>query len=168
MIEDLNDSRRFLLQALAGFVNSASAVPGVSRIAVIGSLLTDKPCPRDADVLVSVDDQADLRALAELGRKLKGTAQTRDLGADIFLASASGAYLGRTCSYRECHPRRACHGRQCGAGHWLCDDLDIVCLPAELIVDPPLELWPRVIVRTQLPQDTQRILIGDRPDRSNP
>ena len=163
-----HDTRRVLLQALAEFVRSASTVTGVSRIAVIGSLLTDKPCPRDADVLVTVQDTADLRALATLGRKLKGTAQARDLGADIFLASTSGAYLGRTCSYRECHPRRACHGLQCGAGRWLCDDLDVACLPAELIVAPPLELWPRVIVRTPIPQDTQRILIGERPDRSNP
>ena len=50
------------------------------RIAVIGSLTTEKPSPKDADVLVTLRDDADVELLAQLGRKLKGTAQTRNLG----------------------------------------------------------------------------------------
>jgi hypothetical protein len=43
------------------------------------------------------------------GRRLKGTAQTFNLGADIFLADRSDHYLGRICHYRECHARVALH-----------------------------------------------------------
>jgi hypothetical protein len=56
------------------------------RIALFGSLVTDKPVPKDADVLVTIDATMDLASLARLGRRLKGAAQTINLGADIFLA----------------------------------------------------------------------------------
>jgi hypothetical protein len=46
--------------------------------------------PKDADVLVTIDDTMDLDELARAGRRLKGSAQTINLGADIFLADASG------------------------------------------------------------------------------
>ena len=46
--------------------------------------------------------------LAPVGRRLKGLAQTINLGAAIFLADDGGRYLGRICHYRECRPRRAC------------------------------------------------------------
>jgi predicted nucleotidyltransferase len=152
--------RSFLLEALAEFMRAAANVQGVARVAVVGSLVTDKPSPKDADVLVTVRDDADIRSLPRLGRKLKGVAQSRNLGADIFLASTSGAYVGRTCSYRECHPRSACRGTQCGSGRWICSDLEIVRLPDSLVAEPPLEIWPQVVVRTVLPADTQRILLG--------
>jgi predicted nucleotidyltransferase len=70
------------------FVRSARSTPGVLRIALLGSLATDKPVPKDADVLVSIDPDVDLDPLARLGRRLQGTAQTINLGADIFLADA--------------------------------------------------------------------------------
>ena len=153
--------RSFLLMALAKFMRAAAKVHGVTRVAVIGSLVTDKTSPKDADALVTVRDDANFGLLSQLGRKLKGVAQTRNLGADIFLASDSGAYIGRTCSYRECHPRSACRGTQCGSGRWICNDLAIVSLPDSLVAEPPLEIWPKAIVRTALPADTYRILIGD-------
>jgi len=127
--------------------------------------MTDKASPKDADVLVTVKDDAKFELLSQLGRKLKGAAQTRNLGADIFLASDSGAYVGRTCSYRECHFRRACRGTQCGSGRWICNDLAIICLPDGLIAEPPLELWPNLVARTALPADTFRMLVGDEACR---
>jgi hypothetical protein len=157
--------RSYLLEALVEFMRAAAKVPGVARVAVIGSLTTDKPSPKDADVLVTVSDCADIGLLSRLGRKLKGVAQARNLGADIFLASTSGTYVGRTCSYRECHPRSACRGTQCGSGRWICSDLENVRLPDSLVAEPPLEVWPQVVVRTVLPADTHRILIGDEPHR---
>jgi len=155
--------RGYLLDALVEFIRAAAKVQGVARIAVIGSLTTDKPSPKDADVLVTIADRADLEALSRLGRKLKGAAQARNLGADIFLASTSGDYIGRTCSYRECHPRVACFGSECGSGRWICRDLDNLRLPRHLVAEPPVEVWPQVVVRAVLPADTGRVLFGDGP-----
>jgi len=152
--------RRFLLEALAQFISAAAKVRGVVRIAVVGSLTTEKASPKDADVLVTLQDGADLESLSKLGRKLKGAAQTRNLGADIFLADQAGRYIGRTCSFKECHPRSACAGKSCGACNWICDDFEVVRLARELIVEPPLELWPQVVVRATLPADAREILIG--------
>lgn len=150
--------RETLLRAARNFVTAAAKVHGVTRIALIGSLTTVKPNPKDVDVLVSVTPDADFESLASLGRKLKGRAQNSNLGADIFLASSDGVYLGRTCSYRECHPRVRCSGTHCGSKSWVCDDLHVVTLSAQLLVEPPLELWPRHVARIALPEDTQRLL----------
>src|SRR5271165_5424610 len=65
--------RRHLLRAVLAFVRAS---PGVLRIALLGSLATDKPVPKDADVLVTIDAAMDLSSLARFGRRLKGTAQT--------------------------------------------------------------------------------------------
>jgi hypothetical protein len=164
---DATTDRSFLLGALARFIRAARTVPGVTRVAVIGSLATDKASPKDADALVSVRDDADLGLLSRLGRQLKGAAQTRNRGADIFLASQAGDYLGRTCSYRQCHVRAACRGTQCGSGRLICTDLAVITLPKRLIAEPPLEVWPTLIVRTTLPADTYRILIGEEPHRGD-
>jgi hypothetical protein len=110
------------------FVGSARSTPGVLRIALPGCLATDKPLPKDADVLVTIDAAIDLHPLARLGRRLKGTAQTINLGADIFLADAAGRYMGRICHYRECRPRMACRALSCGLRQHLNDDLQIVTL----------------------------------------
>src|SRR6476660_8418121 len=122
------DPRRHLLRAVLAFVRAARSTPGVLRIALLGSLATDKPVPKDADVLVTIDPAVNLDPLARLGRRLKGTAQTINLGADIFLADAVGRYLGRICHYRECRPRLACRALSCGLRQRLNDDLQIVTL----------------------------------------
>ena len=89
--------RPHLLNAVLSFVLAARSTPGVVRIALLGSLATDKPVPKDAGVLVTIDAAMDLDPLARLGRRLQGTAQTINLGADIFLADAAGRYMGRIC-----------------------------------------------------------------------
>jgi hypothetical protein len=86
------DPRPHLLEAVLAFVRAARSTPGVLRIALLGSLATEKPVPKDADVLVTIDAPMDLDPLARLGRRLQGTAQTINLGADIFLADAAGRY----------------------------------------------------------------------------
>jgi hypothetical protein len=108
------DPRPHLLDAVLAFVRAARSTPGVLRIALLGSLATDKPVPKDADVLVTIDPAMDLAPLARLGRRLQGTAQTINLGADIFLADAAGRYLGRICHHRECWRRVACRALNCG------------------------------------------------------
>jgi predicted nucleotidyltransferase len=51
--------RVFLLSEVLQFVERARSCPGVRRIALVGSLTTAKEDPKDADVLVTVDDGAD-------------------------------------------------------------------------------------------------------------
>lgn len=151
--------RPYLLREVKHFVQSASQVPGVIRIALIGSLITDKIQPKDADLLVTIDRNIDIDSLAEAGRRLQGMGQSLGSGADIFLCSPTGEYLGRICSFRDCHPRMRCSGSQCYLGTRICDDFKIVCLEKALIQDPPLELWPKLVRRQVLPEDVEELVI---------
>ena len=87
------------------FVRAARSSPGVPRIALLGSLATDKPVPKAARRTPHHRAALDLSSLARFSRRLKGMAQTINLGADVFLADTTGRYLGRICHYRECNPR---------------------------------------------------------------
>ena len=152
--------RRPLLFAVLAFVRAARDCPGVQRISLLGSILTAKAIPKDVDVLVTIDAAMDLTRLARSGRRLMGQAQTINLGADIFLADTTGHYLGRICHYRECHPRVLCHAQHCGQRDHLNDDLHIATLSQELIVSPPVELWPKVIRRLLVPTDVEEALLN--------
>ena len=154
--------RAFLLEGVLRFARSATGLPGVSRIAMVGSLTTNKPVPKDADVLATVDPEMDLSRLAKAGRALKGHGQTRNSGADIFLANPEGAYIGRTCHWRDCRfgIRLACRAQHCGRREFLHDDLQVVALPAALVAAPPIEIWPAVVRRVAVPADVEAILIG--------
>ena len=152
--------RAFLLQEVRHFVNHASKLAGVERIALIGSLVIRKNNPKDADVLVTITPDVDIDALAVLGRRMKGRGQSRNSGADIFLCNPEGEYFGRTCSFRECHPRVRCSGTQCFRGTRICDDFDVVCLNQDLIREPPLILWPSIEHRQPLPEDVEQVLIS--------
>jgi hypothetical protein len=155
------DPRRHLLQAVLAFVRAASSCPGVLRIALVGSLATDKAIPKDADVLVSIDASMDLDQLARIGRRLKGAGQTINLGGDVFLADETGRYIGRICHYRECHPRVLCRAQHCGGRQHLNDDLQIVTLAPGLIASPPIELWPRIVRSVPVPVDTEELLLAE-------
>lgn len=161
MRQDTVPIRAFLLSEVLEFVHRARKCAGVRRIALVGSLATDKRDPKDADLLVTVDDGADLRTLAAAGRRLKGRAQNQNKGADIFLASRSGSYIGRTCHWRECAPgiRMSCDARNCGTRPFLHDDLDALKLDAALVKSPPIELWPSVMRRVPVPGDVEELLL---------
>jgi hypothetical protein len=88
-----------------------------------GAGADQKAIPKDVDVLVTIDGAMDLSDLARAGRRLKGHAQTINLGADVFLADTTGSYLGRICHYRECHPRVLCKAQHCRQRNHLNDDL---------------------------------------------
>jgi hypothetical protein len=138
----------------------------VQRIALVGSLATHKAIPKDADVLVMIDEGMDLVQLARVGRRLQGTAQTINLGADIFLAGKEGQYIGRICRYRECRPRAACRAQHCGSRPHLNDDLHVVTLSKDLIAAPPADLWPKVIRRQSMPSDVEALLLSSlEPNR---
>jgi hypothetical protein len=164
----VSDPRRRLLRVVLAFVQAARSLSGIHRIALLGSLTTDKPVPKDADVLVVIDANIDLAPLARIGRRLKGTAQTINLGADIFLADEAGRYLGRICHYRECHARAACRALNCGRRQHLNDDLQIVTLSPTLIAAPPIDLWPRIVTRSVVPADTQELLLVELDENATP
>lgn len=155
------DPRPHLLAVVLGFVREARLLPGVLRIALVGSLATDKPVPKDADVLVTIDAGMDLFPLARLGRRVKGTAQKINLGGDIFLVDETGRYIGRICHYRECHPRALCRAQHCGRRPHLNDDLHVVTLGPQLIAAPPIDLWPRIVRRVPVPADTEALLVAE-------
>lgn len=154
-------TRARLIAEVLAFVRAAAEMPGVLRIALIGSLSTDEPDPKDADVLVTVADEADLAPLAGLGRKLQGHAQSFNRGGEVFLASPRGDYLGRTCPWKRCGPgiRASCDALHCGRRLYLHDDLAAIRLSGDLIAAPPIELWPEVIVRIPVPEDVEQLLL---------
>lgn len=158
---DRLDPRPKMIEESLGFTRKARQLPGVLRIALIGSLVTDKAGPKDVDLLVTVADDMDLEPLAALGRKLQGRMQNISRGGEVFLADPRGAYLGRTCPWRECRPgiRMSCDALHCGRRPYLHDDLQVVKLDAALVVAPPVELWPEVKARVPVPDDLERGLL---------
>ena len=139
------EPREPLLLWAYSFVRAARLSQGVRRIALLGSMTTAKAIPKDVDLLVTIERTVDLTQLARAGRRLKGLAQSINLGPDIFLADTTRHYLGRICHYRECHPRAACRAQHCGLRAHLNDDLHVVTLSKDLIALPPVELWPNVV-----------------------
>ena len=152
--------RQQLLDGLRRFVASVNHVAGVRRIAILGSIVTDKPDPKDIDLLVVVADDADLAPLAICSRRLQGHAQSFNRGADVFLADERGTYIGRACHWKDCRPgvRRACDALHCGRRPYLHDDLDAIHLNSTLVLSPPVTLWPYVERRRQLPPDVEEVV----------
>jgi hypothetical protein len=153
------DPRRQLLLGAYSFVCAARACPNVRRISLLGSLATAKAVPKDVDLLVTIDSVNDLTGLARAGRRLMGSAQSINLGADIFLADAADHYLGRICHYRECHPRVGCLAQHCGHREHLNDDLHVVTLSKDSIAGPAVDLWPKVTRRVAVPADVDELLL---------
>ncbi len=160
----LPDKRADLLRAVLVFIKETRHLPGVRRIALLGSLATPKAIPKDVDLLVEVADDMSLATLARLTRQLLGkTMQTGDgCGADVFLCNPQGEYLGRICSWKTCAPgiRQACQAQHCGRRSYLYDDLQNVRLDPALIAEPPLELWPEIIARAEIPDDVREELVA--------
>jgi predicted nucleotidyltransferase len=156
MLEIARSARRTsLLREAVTFVRTAARLAGTQRIALIGSILTDRSTPKDIDLLVTIADHVDLAPLAAAARRLQGRLQSQGAGADVFLANAAGLYIGRTCPWRECWPgrRASCDARHCGQRPHLHDDLDTIRLAADLVRHPPVVLHPPTQARTPLPAD---------------
>ena len=152
--------RQQLLDGLRRFVVSVREIPGVRRIAILGSIVTDKPDPKDIDLLVVAADDADLAPVATCARRLRGRAQSFNRGADVFLADERGTYIGRACHWKDCRPgvRQACDALHCGRRPYLHDDLDAIRLNSTLVVSPPVTLWPCVERRRPLPPDVEEVV----------
>ena len=154
------EARRELLDGVTFFVRRAVRLQGVERLALVGSLTTPKPNPKDADVLVWVADSMDLAPLAALGRRFIGRMQSQGRGADVFLVNTAGTYIGRTCLWKLCRPgvRVACDALHCGRRPYLHDDLGTVQLPAALLAAPPVVLWPDALVCMEVPADVSALI----------
>ncbi|MEO8616238.1 MAG: UPF0158 family protein [Luteolibacter sp.] len=157
------NKRANLLRSVLAFVNDSRLLPGVRRISLLGSLATPKANPKDVDLLLEVDDGMPLGVLARLTRRLLGkTMQTGDgCGTDVFLCNPQGEYIGRICSWKTCAPgiRKSCQAQHCGRREYLSDDLRNVHLDAALVAGPPLELWPEIIARAEIPDDVSEELL---------
>ena len=160
MSTDSEGHRKQLLDGLRRFVASVRQIAGVHRIAILGSIVTAKPDPKDIDVLVVVADDADLARLATCSRRLQGHAQSFNRGADVFLSDERGTYIGRTCRWKDCRPgvRRACDALHCGRRPYLHDDLDAIRLNSTVVLSPPVTLWPSVERRGQLPPHVDEVV----------
>jgi predicted nucleotidyltransferase len=162
------DVRAFLIAEVFRFIERIVAIPGVTRIAMLGSLLSSKANPKDVDLLITVDDEADLTALAKSARRLKGITQSKNKGADVFLANSAGHYIGRICHWSRCGPqfRATCDARSCGRREYLHDDLDDINLDSLVVKEPPLEIWPTVIYRQSVASDLLPFLARYEVNRS--
>ncbi len=155
--------RQHLLAAVAPFIKAAIRLTGVTRLALIGSLPTDKVDPKDIDLLMTISDATDVSELDRLGRQLQGriSATAHGLyGVDVFLADPSGRYLGRLCKHKECPSLRQCAARHCGRRPHLKDDLDVITLAPSLIAAPPLVLWPTITTHGVVPPDVVTNLLA--------
>ena len=155
----VSEPRPVLLAHALTFVRAAIACPGVRRVALVGSMTTPKPIPKDIDLLVSVAESVDLPTLALAGRRLKGGCNSINLGADIFLCTEDHRYLGRICPHRECHFRASCEAFSCGVTQHLRDDLDQMTLKPDLIRNPPFVLWPEIRRSKTAPEDVEALLL---------
>lgn len=158
----LPDLRKIMFAEVRRFVRLARDIDGVKRIALIGSLATNKEFPNDIDLLVTVSDTCDVAPLAVLGRQLSGHLNSYRAGADVFLASEGGDYLGRTCPWRECRPglRTSCDAMHCGQRPYLHDDFKAVRLKKALISQPPVSLWPHLAATgNETPRDVREQLV---------
>ncbi len=162
--------REQILDAAYFFVSRAREIDGVRRIALLGSITTSKPSPKDLDLLVWLPDDLGLEALAALSRRTLGRVnQTGNRrGCDVFVADVANRYLGRICMWRTCEPyvRQSCFAEHCGRRKFLKDDLQDIALSATLIHAPPVGVWPSIVLRREVPSDVRRFLHRLDADRS--
>jgi predicted nucleotidyltransferase len=147
--------RQQLLSFAIEFIQAIMNLNGVTRIAMLGSLTTNKPDPKDADLLISVKNNLDLSRLAKAGRRLQGRAQSLNRGGEVFLANPDNQYIGRICPWKECGPgiRSSCDALHCGRRLYLHDDFGSIQLADELVKNPPIEIWPNYKARVEVPKD---------------
>jgi len=151
--------RGALLLAAQWFFNRAIKLESITRIALIGSICTDKQHPKDIDILLTIKPDADISSISKLKRQMSGRSQRGLLGADIFLME-EGSYIGRPCRFREPHPRVGCaqDGLRCDFDRpFLCDTSNSFELKNEVITSPPIILYPRLLAARKIPADIQAV-----------
>jgi hypothetical protein len=152
--------RKAMVGVIEFFLIQARELPGVRRIALVGSITEPKNEPKDLDLLAHVDREVPLAALAPLGRRARGRLQSINRGCDVFLADPDNCYLGRLCIWTRCGLgiRDRCYAQNCGKREFLHDDFDAIRLADDLIRNPPVELWPRLLMRRSVPPDLEALV----------
>ncbi len=156
---DRDTDRGALLLAAKWFFNRATKLESITRIALIGSICTDKKHPKDIDILLTIAPAADITPISKLKRQMGGRIQRGLLGADIFLMEED-RYIGRPCRFREPHPRVGCaqDGLRCNFDRpFLCDTSNSFELKNEVITSPPIILYPRLLAAGKIPVDVQAV-----------
>src|ERR1041384_1035153 len=114
--------RGTLLRLTREFVLAARQISGVTRISLLGSLVTSKGRPKDADVLVTIHPALDLAPLARAARRLQGQAQGINSTADVFLTTPDGEYFAASVPFGNAtlggvaRPATAARGTAAGGG----------------------------------------------------
>ncbi len=159
MIDQYRDN---LIQLVYEFYISCLKINEVKRIALVGSILTQKEKPRDVDLLLTIPDDLDLTRLAKISRVLQGKSGQLGGGADVFVANLRNEYLGRICIWKVCKfgVRMRCDADNCGRREYLHDDLSVIKLPKELIDSPSLILFPKIVCNVIIPLDVEEGLIN--------
>lgn len=154
--------RDAFLNEVRVFVDKAKSINGVFRIALIGSLTTEKSDPKDIDMLLTVANDLDLSRLAKITRQMNGHVQALNHNAEVFLSNPQYHYIGRICHWKECGPgiRTSCDAIHCGLRMYLHDDFGSVRLDDSLIQNPPLVLWPDIKISEEIPDDVRKYLLG--------
>lgn len=158
----INQYRENIIQLVYEFYISCLKINDVKRIAVIGSIITNKEKPHDVDLLLTIPDELDLNRLAKISRVLQGKSGQIGGGADVFVANLNNEYLGRICIWKVCKfgVRMRCDADNCGKREYLHDDLSVVRLSKELIDSPPLILFPKIVRNVSIPLDVEEGLIN--------
>lgn len=154
-----NPIREAFIKNALEFAEQLSRKEGVRRVAIVREITQPVKKPHILCLLVTIGEEAPVKPIADVGRKLTGRmlSMPESVGSDVFLANEQHEYLGRTCNYRECHPRAACRGGQC-YGTYICNDFHIFTLEKEVIESPPVEVFPRVVIRDRIPDDLRQAL----------
>lgn len=155
--------RSQLIDLALEFIRTARRLPGVLRIAMIGSLPTNKSAPKDADILLAVGDDADLAPIASAARRLQGRALSIGRGGEVFLADAHGNYIGRICPWKQCGPgiRATCDALHCSRRLYLHDDFAEIRLAKRVIAGPRVEIWPDFVERLPIADDLRAALMAE-------
>ena len=147
--------RSVILDCAQWFVGEIKKLDGIKRVALIGSICTDKKNPRDIDILITIHEGTDIKRIATLKRKLQGRIQRGSLGADVFLVE-NGQYIGRPCQYKEPWVRVVCASDKnvCSLGRpFLCDTSQNFQLSKDVVDNPPIILWPEARADIEIPCD---------------
>jgi hypothetical protein len=83
MLDDVR-RRAELLAAAAEFVARIVNIRGARSVALLGSITIEKRNPKDIDLLVTIEADADVSVLAKHARQPEGTTQQFNRGADGF------------------------------------------------------------------------------------
>ena len=152
--------RESLLYALNWFLDEVKQFKEVRQVALIGSICTNKPNPKDIDLLISIKPKTDLKKLATLRRKTQGRIGQGLLGTDMFIVE-DGRYLGRLCRYREPWPRVVCCNDNliCDrTRNYLCNTSNNFSIDKSIINNPPITIYPKFSTTIEIPNDVGKVL----------